>query len=66
MFATLKSQQPSTQRSTTLKGDQRLIKKLDDLLKEEDEHVDWLEAQLDQINQMGVGLYLSGQTCKCE
>lgn len=35
---------------------------LERILKDEDEHVDWLEEQLDQIGQMGVGLYLSTQT----
>jgi bacterioferritin len=35
---------------------------LEHILKEEDEHVDWLEAQLDQIRQMGVAMYLSAQT----
>lgn len=34
---------------------------LERILKEEDEHVDWLEGQLDQIGQMGLGLYLSAQ-----
>jgi bacterioferritin len=31
------------------------------ILKEEEEHVDWLEAQLDQVEQMGVENYLSVQ-----
>jgi len=35
---------------------------LEEILKEEDEHVDWLEEQLDQIAQMGVPIYLSTQT----
>ncbi len=35
---------------------------LERILKDEDEHVDWLEEQLDQISQMGLGLYLSVQT----
>lgn len=34
---------------------------LERILKDEDEHVDWLEEQLDQIGQMGLGLYLSTQ-----
>jgi bacterioferritin len=35
---------------------------LESILKEEDAHVDWLEEQLDQVAQLGVPLYLSGQT----
>jgi bacterioferritin len=31
------------------------------LLKDEEEHVDWLEAQLHQINEMGYERYLSTQ-----
>lgn len=34
---------------------------LEHILKEEDEHVDWLEEQLDQISQMGLAVYLSTQ-----
>jgi bacterioferritin len=34
---------------------------LEDILGDEDEHVDWLEAQLDQVKQMGLQLYLSNQ-----
>jgi bacterioferritin len=33
-----------------------------DILKDEDAHVDGLEEQLDQIAQMGLGIYLSTQT----
>ena len=32
------------------------------LLKDEEEHVDWLEAQLHQIHEMGYERYLSNQT----
>ena len=32
------------------------------LLKDEEEHVDWLEAQLHQIQEMGYERYLSNQT----
>jgi bacterioferritin len=35
---------------------------LEHILKDEDDHVDWLEAQRDQIAQMGVQFYLSTQT----
>jgi len=34
---------------------------LEDILQEEEEHVDWLEAQLDQIKQMGSQNYLVEQ-----
>jgi bacterioferritin len=34
------------------------------ILKDEEKHLDWLEAQLDQIGQMGLGIYLSGQVEK--
>jgi len=39
---------------------------LEHILKDENDHVDWLEAQLDQINQMGLAVYLSTQTTKGE
>ena len=32
------------------------------LLKDEEEHVDWLEAQVHQIKEMGYERYLSNQT----
>ena len=35
---------------------------LEDILKDEDAHIDWLEEQQDQIKQMGVEVYLSTQT----
>ncbi len=35
---------------------------LEEILQDEDAHVDWLEEQLDQIAQMGAGIYLSTQT----
>lgn len=35
---------------------------IDANLKDEEDHLDWLEAQLDQIKQMGLQNYLLGQT----
>lgn len=35
---------------------------LEDVLEDEDAHIDWLEAQQDQIRQMGLAVYLSTQT----
>jgi len=43
-------------------GDAATRTLLEGILKEEDEHVDWLEEQLDQIAQMGLAMYLSAQT----
>jgi bacterioferritin len=34
---------------------------LESILKEEDDHLDWLEEQLDQVAQLGAPLYLSTQ-----
>jgi len=34
---------------------------LESILKEEEDHIDWLEAQLDQIRQMGIQNYLVEQ-----
>lgn len=36
------------------------------LLKDEEDHVDWLEAQLHQIKEMGYERYLSNQTAEKE
>jgi bacterioferritin len=32
------------------------------ILKDEEEHIDWIEAQLEQIQQMGIQTYLAEQT----
>ena len=37
---------------------------LEEILVSEEEHVDWIEAQLDQIDQMGLANYLSLQVKK--
>jgi len=34
---------------------------LGDILKDEEDHIDWIEGQLDQIKQMGVQTYLAEQ-----
>ena len=42
-------------------GDNGTREMLEAILKEEEEHLDWLEAQLDQIKQMGIQNYLKEQ-----
>ena len=34
---------------------------LESILKDEESHIDWIEAQFDQIKQMGIQVYLSEQ-----
>jgi bacterioferritin len=34
---------------------------LESILKDEEDHIDWIEAQFDQIKQMGIQVYLSEQ-----
>jgi bacterioferritin len=43
-------------------GDAATRNLLESILKDEDQHVDWLEEQLDQIAQLGAPLYLTTQT----
>jgi bacterioferritin len=43
-------------------GDNGTRELIDANLKDEERHIDWLEAQLDQIAQMGLPNYLLGQT----
>lgn len=42
-------------------GDNGTRELLESILKDEEDHVDWLEAQLDQIEQMGAQNYLVEQ-----
>jgi bacterioferritin len=48
-------------RLATEVGDNGTKELLDGILKEEEEHIDWLEAQRDQIQQMGIQVYLGEQ-----
>jgi bacterioferritin len=42
-------------------GDNGTRALLESILKDEEDHIDWLEAQLDQIEQVGIENYLSEQ-----
>ncbi len=42
-------------------GDNGTREMLEGILKDEEEHIDWIEAQLSQIDQMGMKVYLSEQ-----
>jgi bacterioferritin len=48
-------------RLATELGDNNTKVLLESILKEEEEHVDWLEAQLDEIKQVGIQNYLAQQ-----
>ncbi len=43
-------------------GDNGTRELLESILVEEEAHIDWIEAQLDQISQMGIQNYLAEQT----
>ena len=43
-------------------GDNGTRELLESILKDEEDHIDWIEAQLDQISQMGIQNYLVEQT----
>jgi bacterioferritin len=42
-------------------GDNGTRELLEGILKDEEDHIDWLEAQVDQITQMGIEYYLVEQ-----
>jgi bacterioferritin len=42
-------------------GDNGTREMLEGILKDEEEHIDWIEAQIDQIKQMSIQVYLSEQ-----
>ena len=42
-------------------GDHGTRELLEDILEDEEKHLDWLEAQADQIAQMGIQVYLTEQ-----
>ena len=42
-------------------GDNGSRELFESILKDEEDHIDWIEAQLDQIKQMGIQVYLSEQ-----
>jgi len=42
-------------------GDNGTREMLESILKDEEDHIDWIEAQLDQIKQMSIQVYLSEQ-----
>ena len=48
-------------RLTVELGDNGTREMLESILKDEENHLDWLEAQLDQIKQMGIQNYLADQ-----
>jgi len=42
-------------------GDNGTREMLESILKDEENHLDWIEAQIDQIKQMGIQVYLAEQ-----
>ena len=56
----VKNYNKSIQLATEL-GDNNTRAMLESILKEEEDHIDWIEAQLDEIKQVGVQNYLAQQ-----
>ncbi len=48
-------------RDSVAAGDNASRELFETILKDEEEHVDWLESQLQMISDMGLGIYLSQQ-----
>jgi bacterioferritin len=48
-------------KNAVAKGDNGSRDLFEKILVDEEKHVDWLEAQIDMIDQMGIGVYLSQQ-----
>ena len=48
-------------KDSVAKGDNASRELFEMVLKDEEEHVDWLESQLQMIGDMGLGIYLSQQ-----
>ncbi len=43
-------------------GDNGTRELMESILKDEETHIDWIEAQIDQIKQMSIQIYLSNQS----
>ena len=45
-------------------GDYNTRQKLEEMVQDEEEHIDWLETQIEMIKQLGLENYLSEQIKK--